>query len=85
MFLICSRFDLADELASIARRYGFESLVRRSISSDMSFKWKSEIDCHSSARTFCYLCSINQHEHQPTKPRDESQVTLFHQRSNCLT
>ncbi len=26
--------------------------------------------------TFCYLCSINQHEHERTKPRDESKVCL---------
>lgn len=97
MLLICSCFYLADELASIARRYSFESVFRRSISSDNNFKWKNNSrifvnktndsdfqNSHSSQRTFCYLCSINQHEHQPTKPRDESQVTIFHQCLSCL-
>jgi hypothetical protein len=30
-------------------------------------------DCNHK-HTFCYLCSINAHEHEPTKPRDESLV-----------
>jgi len=32
------------------------------------------IDNHG--HTFCYLCSINAHEHERTKPRDPSQVEI---------
>ena len=94
--MICSSFIYADdELNSIARRYGFESIFRRSISSDITFKSKDANGVlrnksfhsdfrrrsHVSHQTFCYLCSINQHEHETTKPRDESKVMASHQ---CL-
>lgn len=34
---------------------------------------------HLSHQTYCYLCSINQHEHESIKPRDESKVMTSHQ------
>lgn len=74
-------FHADDELNNIARRYGFEPVFPRSINSNAngrmgirSFHSDFRRNSHVSHQTFCYLCSINQHEHEPTKPRDESKV-----------
>ncbi|CAF4210503.1 unnamed protein product [Rotaria sp. Silwood2] len=45
--------------------------TNKTIDSDVTGIHKTDFhDDHS--HTFCYLCSINQHQHERTKPRDES-------------
>lgn len=93
------------ELEAIARRHGFEELIRddktfTKTHAGVYFKTQpldtSRRGCRTTGQsspvtfsliefscldfrddynpTFCYLCSISSHEHEHTKPREESKV-----------
>ena len=69
--------DNEKDLVDIARRYGLDSLFEQLNRRNSNSKWMNTsvfFDCDDDQQTFCYLCSINAHEHERTKPRDESQV-----------
>lgn len=82
--LIMSSRMNENDLVDIARRYGldslFEQVSRRNsnwTNTSVFFDNKcNDSDLNDDQQTFCYLCSINQHEHERTKPRDESQVLI---------
>ncbi|CAF1056748.1 unnamed protein product [Adineta steineri] len=72
------------ELETIARRHGFEQFINsetlsRRSNTDVFFPNEiinsngyNSTDFHDDHNhTFCYLCSINQNQHEQTKPRDE--------------
>ncbi|UJR31475.1 hypothetical protein I4U23_018964 [Adineta vaga] len=60
-----------NELEIIARRHGFEQLINLENKSNWSNTGVYSYDDYN--HTFCYLCSVNAHQHERTQPRDESQ------------